>query len=783
MKRPEILAPCGNMSALRAAVAAGADACYLAGNSFGARAYANNFSSDELLEAIEYAHLHGVKIYLTINTLIKNEEMVYLYDMLLPLYKKGLDAVIVQDYGIFMMLRKYFPDLDIHTSTQMNITTVSGARLVKGLGATRVVAAREMTLKELSLIREKADIEVEAFVHGAMCLCYSGRCLMSSMLGGRSGNRGRCAQPCRQRYNGSYKLSMRDMCTLKHVPELIDAGIDSFKIEGRMKNEYYVAATVMAYRELRDDYLEGRYSDEKAEILEMRLRDIFNRGGFTDGYLFKKRSDREWEKYLIDDTMPGRRGVKVGEISEIKDGKIAFDALLDLGTGDELLVDYKEPISLTVSKDISKGQKAFLGCPSTKKLKNGIAIYRTRNKKLLSEIDKTIDNPEKIEINGEFTLKNGEAVRLKLERVSDGLAATAEGKTAEEALSKPISDEIITDKVVQLGNTDFQMKEFGIINDNKSFVPVGELKSLRREALEKLKTSIVKRFERPDAFRKEDRDKLLDLGKTHSSARDKVHVMVSDKKQLSAVLGSGQHIDYLYIDMGLGIIDIKAASDIADRLIKEREESDKDYRLILGLPYICRNEYDLSSELFVNIVNRYDGLYIRNIDDMASVADMLSGLTIGSIIFADSLYAYNDLSVRFIGDLFTDFGGELIFETPVELSDRDVRKISYDVSSDANPVWAYYKKLPLMVTAGLRETTGRLVDDKNSSFYVINAGDLCYNVLLSSRALSLHMYESEISEKLYCFTIESPEEVRAVLEGRIDRINDGYTKGHFEKGI
>ncbi len=780
MKRPEILAPCGNMSALRAAVAAGADACYLAGNSFGARAYANNFSDEELLDAIEYAHLHGVKIYLTINTLVKNDEMIHLYDMLCPLYEKGLDAVIVQDYGIFVMLRKCFPDLDIHTSTQMNITTVSGANLVKGLGATRVVAAREMTLEELRIIREEADIEVEAFVHGAMCLCYSGRCLMSSMAGGRSGNRGRCAQPCRQRYNGSYKLSMRDMCTLRHIPALIDTGIDSFKIEGRMKNEYYVASTVMAYKELRDDYLKGTFSDEKATMLEMRLRDVFNRGGFTDGYLFKNRYDDSWDNYLIDDSMPGRRGVKVGEISTVKDGRIHFTALLDMGVGDELLVDFDEPISLTVNADIKKGRDASLACPNTKKLKKGTAVYRTRNKKILSEIDELLENPPKIKLRGQFEINEGKPMKLFVESLDDGVKVEVEGQIAQKALSRPLENYTIREKITQLGNTDYEMEELLIHNDNKSFTPVGDLKSLRRAALERYKEVIISEYERSSVYCQEDRDFLLGLGKNVTGSASekhpgKVHVMVSDRKQLDAALGFEMNIDYLYVDMGLG----KLKGDEIKNISHKKDEQ----RIILALPYINRNEYDIASERFISLINSYDGLYVRNIDDLAKVAGSLKRLDISTIVLAGSLYAYNDMAVGFIAELLTGFSGEIIYETPVELSKKDINGIDYCYNSKSRVAEPYYGKLPLMVTAGLRDTTGQLKDDKQSSFYVINAGDLCYNVLLSSKALSLHMYESEISEKIYGFTIESADEMKAVLSGRIDKISDGFTRGHYEKGI
>ena len=274
--KPEVLAPSGNMKALKAAIAAGADACYLAGNSFGARAFAGNFTDAELLEALEYAHLFGVRLYLTVNTLIKDNEFSRLYDFLCPLYEAGLDSVLVQDFGVLKFIKENFPLLPIHSSTQMNILTPEGASFVKNLGVKRIVAAREMTLKELKAIKDTSDIELEAFVHGAMCVCYSGRCLFSSMLGGRSGNRGCCAQPCRKLYNGSYRLSMRDMCTLGYVPDLIEAGVDSFKIEGRMKNEYYVASAVDSYKRMIEDYTSGCFTVEKAFAEEKRLLDVFS---------------------------------------------------------------------------------------------------------------------------------------------------------------------------------------------------------------------------------------------------------------------------------------------------------------------------------------------------------------------------------------------------------------------------------------------------------------------------------------------------------------------------
>ena len=263
----EILAPAGSLESLKAAVCAGADAVYIGGSLFGARAYADNPKEEELLGAIDYVHLHGRKIYLTVNTLLKENEMEKLYEYLVPYYRQGLDAVIVQDIGVMQFVKHNFPDMSIHVSTQAAVTNALGASFFGRLGADRIVPARELSLKEVRDIKEKTGLEVECFVHGAMCYCYSGQCLLSSMIGGRSGNRGQCAQPCRLPYALDGKkpqdlLSLKDLCTIDDIPLLLPAGIESFKIEGRMKQPGYVYTVVSMYRKYTDLYLsqkKGRY--------------------------------------------------------------------------------------------------------------------------------------------------------------------------------------------------------------------------------------------------------------------------------------------------------------------------------------------------------------------------------------------------------------------------------------------------------------------------------------------------------------------------------------------
>ena len=281
----ELLAPAGNLEIFKGVIESGADAVYVGGSMFGARAYANNFTEDELLEAIDFAHLRGVKVYLTVNTLIKNSEFSKLYDYLLVYYKRGLDAVIVQDIGVVKAIHEYFPSLEIHTSTQMTVTGADGVRFLSQFGVTRVVMAREVSLAEMKRIHEETGMELEAFVHGALCYSYSGQCLFSSILGGRSGNRGRCAQPCRLPYTvegkkDEYILSLKDMCGIKALDKLHDAGVYSLKIEGRMKQLEYACGVVKYYRS---------YIDSMKPVTDAdydRIKALGNRCGFTDRYYF-----------------------------------------------------------------------------------------------------------------------------------------------------------------------------------------------------------------------------------------------------------------------------------------------------------------------------------------------------------------------------------------------------------------------------------------------------------------------------------------------------------------
>ncbi|MGN0377653.1 MAG: DUF3656 domain-containing protein [Suilimivivens sp.] len=352
MKKVELLAPAGNYEALVGAIAAGADAVYLGGNAFGARAYADNFSQDEICEGIKYAHTFNKKIYLTVNTLVKEQEFTALYDFLLPLYEAGLDGAIIQDLGVFSFVRDYFPLLELHVSTQMTITGSYGAALLKQEGACRIVPARELSLAEIKSIKEKVDIEIETFIHGAMCYCYSGQCLFSSILGGRSGNRGRCAQPCRLPYHVNsgreqYPLSMKDMCTITILPELMEAGIDSFKIEGRMKKPEYAAGVTAIYRKYIDKYYHdlacGKQREYEVSKEDMEhLKSLYIRSSLSEGY-YHQHNDRD----MVTLSSPAYSGSDENLLNRIRENYIEKESKLPVSI--EALLKEGQAARLTLS--------------------------------------------------------------------------------------------------------------------------------------------------------------------------------------------------------------------------------------------------------------------------------------------------------------------------------------------------------------------------------------------------------------------------------------------------
>ena len=470
--KAEILAPAGDLLTLKGAVNAGADAVYIGGPKFGARAYAVNFDLPEFEQALRYAHLHGRKVYLTVNTLFKERELEELPAYLKPFYELGLDAVIVQDLGAFATIRDHFPDLAIHASTQMTVTGPLEAKRLELAGANRIVTARELSLQEIREIHENANVEIESFVHGALCYCYSGQCLLSSMIGGRSGNRGRCAQPCRLPYDlmsgdrvmnekeEKYILSPKDMCTLELLPEILEVGVFSLKIEGRMKKPEYAAGVVSIYRKYLDDYLEhGKEAYRVKKEDAKTLYEIFNRNGFHQSY-YKEHNGRN-------------------------------------------MITLKE------------------------------STFRQRDEALISSIKSHyLETEIKEKIHG--MLRISKDLPISLTVWMDSFCVTENANPPQAAQKQPVTKEALEKRMRKTGNTPFEFDTLSVTLDEGLFVPVGELNELRRRALFALEEQILLESKREESKSKDSVESPFVL--QHTDAKEAFVVAVWNEEQFLAAL-------------------------------------------------------------------------------------------------------------------------------------------------------------------------------------------------------------------------------------------------------
>ncbi|WP_288779541.1 U32 family peptidase [uncultured Mitsuokella sp.] len=513
----ELLAPAGSREALVAAVENGANAIYLAGNAFGARAYASNFDREALREAIHFAHLRKVAIHVTVNTIVADEEMGPLRDYLRFLYEAGADAVLVQDLGVARVAHETVPDLPLHASTQMSVSSLEGVRALAELGFTRVVLARELSLKEIRHICAHAPVEIETFMHGALCVCYSGQCLMSSMIGGRSGNRGRCAQPCRLPYTlvdekgqdvlgdkaGSYLLSPRDLSTIDVIPDLIEAGVSSLKIEGRMKRPEYVATVVRTYREAIDTYYRGKgYAVTQEERDD--LAQIFNRD-FTTAYLEGRPG-----KAMMSDRRPNNRGLLIGRVTAYDwDARIVTVKLSGrLGLGDQ--VDFWVKVGGRVTATISAltdakgraveegqaGDTVSFAIPSA--VRDHDRVFKVYDARLMERAKETYASGapvRRIPVAIAVRAAIGEPLTVTL---CDAEGHRGEGRTdfiGESARKRPLSEEIIRKQVSRLGTSVYEMKSLHCDIAGEVMVPMSEINEARRKAVEALDALRLKEIE------------------------------------------------------------------------------------------------------------------------------------------------------------------------------------------------------------------------------------------------------------------------------------------------
>ena len=697
----ELLAPAGDLEIFKGVIESGADAVYVGGSMFGARAYANNFTEEELLEAIDFAHLRGVKVYLTVNTLIKNSEFSKLYDYLLPYYKRGLDAVIVQDIGVVKAIHEYFPSMEIHTSTQMTVTGADGVRFLSQFGVTRVVMAREVSLAEMKRIHEETGMELEAFVHGALCYSYSGQCLFSSILGGRSGNRGRCAQPCRLPYTvegkkDEYILSLKDMCGIKALDKLHDAGVYSLKIEGRMKQLEYACGVVKYYRS---------YIDSKKPVSDAdyeRIKALGNRCGFTDRYYF------------------------------------------DHNGSD--MVTYVKPNFVSNAAE-----------PSPEK--------------------------RKLSIEGELVLREGEPGSLTVKRGDVTYKASIEPVSA--ALKAPLDKKAAIDRINKTGDTDFEFSHIKAQIGENVFVPNGALNKLRRDAISGLCDKLLKKYYRDDA-RYVDISSLSKLPE-HAIKSDAAHEAINDYTTICSCMTRAQldtlisyecfDVFYLDFDMYDRKTFIQQFADDVQSLTKRNK------KVYLMLPTIFRAD---SSDYFVSIAKEldkvsFDGFVVKNYEELYLADNLFTGK---KIILDHNMYTFNDTAKS----AFFEHGvsGDTV---PLELNSREI--MHRNNTGSQMIVYGYY---PLMTTANCvhKNTKGcdkkqkliYLKDRYNKSFAVCNNCKECYNTIYNSLPTMLTKNISKLKEAgirsfRYSFTIETPKQIKAVMDDKVAE----YTNGHYKRGV
>lgn len=497
MNKVELLAPAGDFSCLKAAIEAGCDAVYIGGKLFGARAFSSNFTDDEIIKAINYAHLFGVKVYVTTNTLIYDKEVERFLEYILFLHKNNVDAVIIQDLGMLDLVRQTFPNLEVHASTQMHIHNLDGASFMEKLGVKRVVLARETSISKIKEIKEKTNIDIEIFIHGALCVSYSGQCLMSSLIGNRSGNRGTCAGSCRQSYsivdennniilNNKYPLSMKDLCSLENLKTLLDIGVTSLKIEGRMKSSSYVYTVVKLYRLAIDSYYKNNniYIDEK-ELYN--LNKIFNRE-FTKGFLFDEENNK-----VINMKRPNHQGVEIGKVINYKNNVATIKLNDEININDGLRIVGKKDIGVNVnnfyinSKLVKTAKKGdIITIKVNDKVEKDDKVLLTLDSKLNEEINNIISsNQRKVLVKAKFIAKEDKQITFELTDFINKVVVISENKVTK-ALNKPITKEEIKEKLNKIKDTVYKYENLDIEIDDNIFIPLNIINDLKRKAFEEL---------------------------------------------------------------------------------------------------------------------------------------------------------------------------------------------------------------------------------------------------------------------------------------------------------
>lgn len=822
--KPEILAPAGSMEGLKAAIAAGCNAVYIGGNRFGARAFANNLDQDEMLEAIAYCHLHDVKLYMTVNTVLKDREIKEaLFSYLRPYYEAGLDAVIVQDMGVLRFISRHFPKLAIHASTQMTLTMGKGKEFLEKYHVNRIVPARELTLRELCTMRRETSMELEVFVHGALCYCYSGQCLFSSMLGGRSGNRGRCAQPCRLPYHmaeqnrseDAYLLSPKELCNLPYLAEMIEAGIDSFKIEGRMKRTEYTAFVTSMYRKYVDLYFalgKEKYRDyikknqkEWEEDLQ-NLSDLYNREGFTQGYLTGQAGDSAQRHPGQKGTMlaskrPKHGGVLVGTVQKVNPKEVIYKVQKTIHAQD--VVEFRNH-SLTPSYEYTLGEDVTAGTLVTARYKKGSEIrigdqvYRTKNAVLLEKIVQDyLRTNEQVSVQGHCVAQKGQPLSLTV--TLKGQTICCQGEICQKAKKRAIDESDIRKILQKTGNSPFYFEKLSIEAEENVFLPVGAIKQLRRDAFEQVRKQFLAQFWREDTVISEDiNNREKDDQKGHAvskeSLKPQIATSVTTFEQAAAVCANPK-VDRIYFETA--VMTEKELSQ-AYHLAKEKQKE-----VWLAMPVIFRHtiwdrfahkiqiirENAYGQKDIPLIEDIWDGYLIRNTESFAFLTKYIPKEKL-RIRLDHNMYVMNEEAQRFWKEQ-----NVTLFSASLEATKRELEAFQNYEPMEIS----VYGKIPLMVSAQCIQANQKVCvcqdpkewhkqiifeDQKKRRFVCVNYCRYCYNIIYQD----IPLYLEEIADQSttiagsirYSFTTESASLVERILQGNMPCKTQ---RGHFDLGI
>ena len=813
MKKIEILAPAGSYETMVAAINGGCDAVYVGGSAFGARAYANNFNEEELLKAIEYVHIHGKQLFLTVNTLLKDDEIKkYLYEYLKKPYEAGLDAVIVQDVGVMHFIHKNFPDLQIHASTQMTLTMAEGANLLKEYGVTRLVTSRELSLEEIKNIRSNTELEIESFVHGALCYSYSGQCLMSSMIGGRSGNRGRCAQTCRMPYelkaegnvisnrNQPFLLSPKDICTLTIIPQLVESGIDSFKIEGRMKRPEYAAYVSFLYRKYVDLYqtlgplgYENYIKKHQKEFDQdlANVMDLYNRGNFSTGYYTCHNG-----KHMMSPQRPNHNGVLVGRVEAIKKNQAIIQLEKEVFAQDVLEIrgSSKQVYEYTLKDGSYAGEKLVSNFKYGLSFAKGDLVYRTKNQHLLDGLqDQFMKKNKKVPITMNFYADQTSPMRLVL--ACREYSCMVSGVVAQIANKQPATKETIEKQLKKLNDTPFALEELSVELTGPLFIPVSTLNDLRREGIEKLKETIASSYQRNLPILKE--STILSNAKTegHSKVNESkpgLVVCVTNEEQ-AKVAERFKDVRAIYYRMDQ--IDLTEGFMLGRKIKKD---------LYLVMPHIFRQDaYELFEKQWYELIST--NVDWENCGVKGFVIHTLEELSFAKKYFKDKFTLILDYSMYTMNGESRDFyieQGITHFTMPLELNEKEILKLG---CKDCD--FIVYGHVPLMTSAQclLKNTKGcthktdfyELKDRYDKNFIVSNYCRYCYNVIYNADPIVLLNHSEEIIKMSPAnlrldFTIEDSKEVQMIIEAYVTAFYESkevnltiknFTKGHYKRGV